>query len=38
MVFLLSKAIPGFLQYKSAEALSPRTIESYKKHRLAQGL
>ncbi|MBI3243460.1 MAG: tyrosine-type recombinase/integrase [Chloroflexi bacterium] len=30
--FLLSKAIPGFLQYKLAEALSPRTIESYKKH------
>ena len=25
----LSKAIEGFLQYKQAEALSPRTIESY---------
>jgi hypothetical protein len=30
--FLLSKTIPGFLQYKSAEALSPRTLESDKKH------
>ncbi len=27
--FLLSKAITGFLQYKAAEALSPRTIEGY---------
>jgi len=30
--FLLAKAIEGFLQFKTAEALSPRTIESYKKH------
>lgn len=28
----LSKAIDGFLQCKTAEALSPRTIESYKRH------
>lgn len=28
----LSKAIPGFLQYKAAEALSPRTLESYQAH------
>ena len=28
----ISKAIPGFLQYKSAEALSPSTLESYRKH------
>lgn len=28
----LSKAIDGFLQYKTAEALSPRTVESYKRH------
>lgn len=26
----VAKALPGFLQYKSAEALSPRTLESYK--------
>ena len=31
-VFLLPKAIPGFVQYKSAEAFSSRTIEFYKKH------
>ncbi|MEK7278659.1 MAG: site-specific integrase [Chloroflexota bacterium] len=27
--FLLSKAITGFLQYKAATALSPRTVEGY---------
>ena len=27
----LSKAIPGFLNYKSAEGLSPRTIYSYRR-------
>ncbi len=26
---LVSKAIPGFIQYKSAEGLSPRTMEGY---------
>lgn len=26
---LVSKAIPGFIQYKSAEGLSPRTLEGY---------
>jgi site-specific recombinase XerD len=25
----VAKAIPGFLQYKEAEALSPNTIQSY---------
>lgn len=30
--FLLSKAIQGFLQFKTAEARSPRTLESYKFH------
>ncbi len=28
----LSKVIPGFLQHKAAEALSPRTLESYEFH------
>jgi integrase/recombinase XerD len=28
----VAKAIPGFLQYKAAEALSPGTLESYKQH------
>lgn len=28
---LTEKAIQGFLQYKAAEALSPRTVESYKR-------
>jgi integrase/recombinase XerD len=26
---LISKAIPGFIQYKGAEGLSPRTFASY---------
>jgi len=26
---LVSKAIPGFIQYKGAEGLSPRTLEGY---------
>jgi len=28
---LLSKAIPGFINYKTAEGLSPRTIDSYER-------
>ena len=28
----LSKAIPGFLQHKAAEALSPRTLQVYEQH------
>ena len=31
-VFKASKALTGFLQYKAAEALSPRTIEIYDDH------
>jgi integrase/recombinase XerD len=31
-VLLLSKAVAGFLQYKEAEGLSPRTIEVYTDH------
>jgi integrase/recombinase XerD len=30
----ISKAIPGFLQYKVAEGLSPNTIKSYERHLL----
>jgi integrase/recombinase XerD len=28
----LSQAVPGFLQHKAAEALSPRTLECYEQH------
>jgi len=28
---LISKAIPGFINYKSAEGLSPNTIYSYER-------
>jgi integrase/recombinase XerD len=31
-VFKLSKALTGFVQYKQAEGLSPRTIEIYQDH------
>ena len=31
-VFKTSKALTGFLQYKAAEALSPRTLEIYDDH------
>jgi integrase/recombinase XerD len=31
-VLPLSKAVAGFLQYKAAEGLSPRTIEIYRDH------
>ncbi len=30
--FTVVKAIPGFLQYKAAEGLSPRTLEIYQQH------
>ncbi len=28
---LLSRAIPGFLQYKATEGLSPNTLQSYQR-------
>jgi integrase/recombinase XerD len=31
-ILKLSKAISGFLQYKAAEGLSPRTLECYEQH------
>jgi hypothetical protein len=31
-VLKLSKALTGYLQYKAAEGLSPRTLEVYEQH------